>query len=104
LDAIQPPLPSGIGNVIMDRFGLPPSRQIGELKDALEAAIDGGSLEPRREAEYYLAHVASLLGREPPPDPMAPPPPLPEEAAPDAADDGKDDEEVDPGRGGESCC
>ena len=63
LDAIQPPLPSGIGDVIMARFALPPSRQIGELKQALEAAIDSGQLEARRDAEYYLAHVATLLGR-----------------------------------------
>jgi poly(A) polymerase len=62
-DAIQPPLPSGIGNVIMATFGLPPSKRIGELKDSLEAAIDAGELEPRREAEYYLAHVAQLLGK-----------------------------------------
>ena len=65
LDAIQPPLPSGIGNVIMERFALPPSKRIGELKQALEDAIDAGTLEPRREADYYLAHVAGLLGREP---------------------------------------
>ncbi len=62
-DAIQPPLPSGIGNVIMQHFGLGPSRRIGELKERLEAAIDAGELEPRREAEYYLAFVAKLLGR-----------------------------------------
>ncbi len=62
-DAIQPPLPTGIGNVIMEKFALPPSRRIGELKEALEAAIDAGELEPRREADYYLEHVAKLLGR-----------------------------------------
>jgi poly(A) polymerase len=62
-DAIVPPLPTGIGNVIMEHFGLPPSKQIGDLKHALEAAVDAGELEPRREAEYYLAHVAKLLGR-----------------------------------------
>jgi poly(A) polymerase len=58
-----PPLPTGIGNVIMEHFGLPPSKQIGDLKHALEAAVDAGELEARREAEYYLAHVAKLLGR-----------------------------------------
>ena len=62
-DAIQPPLPTGIGNVIMEHFALAPSRQIGELKEKLEAAIDAGELEPRREADYYLAYVATLLGR-----------------------------------------
>jgi poly(A) polymerase len=62
-DAVQPPLPTGIGNVIMERFSLPPSRQIGDLKRALESAVDAGELEARREPEYYLLHVAKLLGR-----------------------------------------
>ncbi len=62
-DAIVPPLPTGIGNVIMEHFALPASRQIGDLKRALEQAVESGELEPRREAEYYLAHVAKLLGR-----------------------------------------
>ena len=63
-DAIQPPLPTGIGNVIMTHFGLPPSRQIGDLKKELERLVESGELESRREAEYYLAHVAKMLGRE----------------------------------------
>ncbi len=62
-DAIVPPLPTGIGNVIMEHFALPPSRQIGDLKRALETAVESGELEPRREAEYYLEHVKKLLGR-----------------------------------------
>jgi poly(A) polymerase len=63
-DAIQPPLPTGIGNVIMEHFGLPPSRQIGDLKKELERLVDSGELEARRESEYYLAYVAKLLGRD----------------------------------------
>ena len=63
-DAIQPPLPTGIGNVIMTHFGLAPSRQIGELKKELERLVESGELESRREADYYLAHVAKLLGRD----------------------------------------
>jgi poly(A) polymerase len=62
-DAVQPPLPTGIGNVIMEHFGLPPSRQIGDLKKELERLVDAGELEARREADYYLAHVGKLLGR-----------------------------------------
>jgi poly(A) polymerase len=62
-DAVQPPLPTGIGNVIMEHFGLPPSRQIGDLKRELERLVDSGELEARREADYYLAHVAKLLGK-----------------------------------------
>ncbi len=64
-DAIQPPLPTGIGNVIMTHFGLPPSRQIGDLKKELERLVESGELEARREAEYYLAYVGTLLGKTP---------------------------------------
>jgi poly(A) polymerase len=35
-DAKLPPLPGGVGNAIMDVFGLPPSRLIGDLKKSLE--------------------------------------------------------------------
>lgn len=62
-DAVLPPLPTGIGNTIMEHFDLPPSRQIGDLKRALEQAVAQGELEARREPEYYLEHVAKLLGR-----------------------------------------
>ena len=62
-DAIEPPLPTGIGNVIMEHFQLPPSRQIGDLKKELERLVESGELEARREPEYYLAHVAKVLGR-----------------------------------------
>ncbi len=57
-DAKQPPLPGGVGNAIMDAFELAPSRLIGDLKRALEQAIDRGELEPRREDAYYLAYLA----------------------------------------------
>jgi poly(A) polymerase len=65
-DAKLPPLPTGIGSVIMERFGLPPSKQLGDLKKALEAAVERGELEARREADYYLAFVAGILGVAPP--------------------------------------
>jgi len=57
-DARQPPLPSGVGNAIMAAFELAPSRLIGDLKRALEQAIERGELEPRREDAYYVAHLA----------------------------------------------
>jgi poly(A) polymerase len=53
-DAKVPPLPTGLGNAIMERFGVPPSKRIGELKQALESAVERGDLEARREDEYYL--------------------------------------------------
>jgi poly(A) polymerase len=53
-DAVVPPLPGGIGDEIMRAFGLPPSRKIGELKKALEAAVEAGEVEPRLEAAAYV--------------------------------------------------
>jgi poly(A) polymerase len=57
-DARLPPLPGGVGNAIMAAFEIPPSRLIGDLKRALEQAIEQGTLEPRREDAYYVAYLA----------------------------------------------
>jgi len=62
-DAELPLLPSGIGNVIMEHFRLPPSRLIGDLKQALEEAITAGELEARMEPASYLPHVEQLLAQ-----------------------------------------
>jgi len=72
-DAALPPLPAGIGNALMSHFGLPPSRQVGELKRLLEAAIERGELEPRREDEYYLAWLGEHAGLQPAVDPGSEP-------------------------------
>jgi poly(A) polymerase len=58
LDAKQPPLPTGVGNEIMAAFGLPPSRLIGDIKRALEAAIEAGEIEERLETQAYVEFVA----------------------------------------------
>jgi poly(A) polymerase len=57
-DAKLPPLPSGVGNAIMAAFEIAPSRLIGDLKRALEQAIEAGELEARREDAYYVADIA----------------------------------------------
>ena len=57
-DAKLPPLPTGVGNAIMETFALPPSRLIGDLKRELEGAIERGELEARREDAYYVAYLA----------------------------------------------
>jgi poly(A) polymerase len=57
-DAKLPPLPTGVGNAIMTAFELAPSRLVGDLKRALETAIERGELEPRREDAYYVAELA----------------------------------------------
>jgi poly(A) polymerase len=53
-DSRQPPLPSGVGDLIMKTFGIPPSRLIGEIKKKLEAAIESGEIEARLPNEDYV--------------------------------------------------
>ncbi len=57
-DAKQPPLPSGIGDALMTGFSIPPSRKIGDIKRALEAAIESGELPPHQEPGFYVQYVA----------------------------------------------
>ncbi len=54
IDSRVPPLPSGLGNQIMERFQLRPSRLIGDLRRHLEQAIEEGKLEPHLDSDYYL--------------------------------------------------
>jgi poly(A) polymerase len=56
-DEKQPPLPTGVGNELMATFALPPSRLIGDIKRALEAAIEAGEIEPRLESAAYVEFV-----------------------------------------------
>jgi poly(A) polymerase len=60
LDARVPPLPPGLGNAIMEAFGLAPSRRIGELRTMCEEAISRGELVERQPSEYYLDHLRKL--------------------------------------------
>ena len=62
-DAKQPPLPTGVGDAIMAAFQLPPSRLVGELKRALEAAVDAGEIAPRLESEAYVQFLAENAER-----------------------------------------
>jgi poly(A) polymerase len=58
LDAKVPPLPTGLGTALSERFGIPPSKRIGDIKRALEEACERGELLERRENEYYLEWVS----------------------------------------------
>jgi poly(A) polymerase len=62
-DAVVPPLPSGIGDAIMSAFSLPPSRRIGEIKCALEAAVAAAEVAPHQDAEVYIAFLRDNAGR-----------------------------------------
>ena len=57
LDARVPPLPPGLGNAIMESFGLPPSKRIGDLRKLCEEAVERGELQERRDAAYYVDYL-----------------------------------------------
>lgn len=56
-DAVVPPLPTGIGKDIMAKFGVPPSKQLGDIKQALEARIKAGALEGHKDSAYYIDYL-----------------------------------------------
>jgi poly(A) polymerase len=56
-DAKEPPLPKGLGDELMRAFSLPPSRLIGDLRRALETAVEAGELPPGQSAEVYIEFV-----------------------------------------------
>lgn len=62
-DAVVPPLPSGIGDMIMQRFGIPPSRLIGDIKRALESEIDTGALISHQPIDFYIEHLIENAAR-----------------------------------------
>ncbi len=62
-DAKQPPLPTGLGNEIMVAFGIPPSKKIGDVKRALEAAVDAGEIPPHEESGFYIQFLAENRAR-----------------------------------------
>jgi poly(A) polymerase len=57
-DARRPALPTGLGNELMVAFGIPPSKKLGDLKRALEAAVEAGEIEGGLEAGAYVELVA----------------------------------------------
>ena len=63
LDAKAPPLPSGIGDVMMTTFGLRPSRLIGDVKRALEGEIELGELASHQPIEFYVDHLRANAER-----------------------------------------
>lgn len=57
LDARVPPLPSGVGDVLMRELGLTPGKLVGLLRQRLVDLCESGEIEARREPEYYVEVV-----------------------------------------------
>ena len=63
IDAKQPPLPTGLGNDLMTAFGIPPSKKLGDIKRALELAVEAGEIEERLESAAYIQFIAEHKSR-----------------------------------------
>ena len=59
-DAKVPPLPKGLGHVIMQALGLAPGPWLGEVQRFLEAEVEAGRVAPLLEAPTYLAYVQEV--------------------------------------------
>jgi poly(A) polymerase len=55
VDAKIAPLPKGLGTLITERLGVPPSKKLGDVRKQLELDVEDGLLEAGQESEYYVA-------------------------------------------------
>lgn len=56
-DAKIVPLPKGLGTAMSERFGVPPSRRLGDMRKQLEALVENGTLPAQESIEFYLDHM-----------------------------------------------
>lgn len=56
-DSKVAPLPKGLGTHIMEAFGVPPSKRLGDLMKQLAAAAEEGEIEPQQAPEYYIEYL-----------------------------------------------
>jgi poly(A) polymerase len=54
-----PPLPKGLGTDLMEAFGIPPSKRLGDLMRQLAEAVESGEIEAQKPAQYYIEHLAA---------------------------------------------
>lgn len=54
LDALPPPLPTGLGNAISDRLAVAPGPALGFLMKRLKAEVEAGRLAAQQEFDHYI--------------------------------------------------
>ncbi|MBU1240072.1 HD domain-containing protein [Myxococcota bacterium] len=65
-DSRVPPLPKGLGNLIMEKAGIPPGPRLGAIIRWLEAQVEAGAILPHQPGEYYVSLLHTYpLGKEP---------------------------------------
>ncbi len=50
-------LPKGLGQALIDTFKLPPSKLVGDIRNALELAVEAGELPLQADFDVYLRFV-----------------------------------------------
>ncbi len=56
-DSKVPPLPKGLGTLLMENFGIPPSKRLGDIRKMLERDCEEGLCESGQGADYYAEHL-----------------------------------------------
>jgi poly(A) polymerase len=56
-DAKLPPLPKGLGTVLIERLKLAPGPRVGELMAELKRAVEAGELAERAEPQVYVEYL-----------------------------------------------
>ncbi len=56
-------LPKGLGQHVMERFGIPPSKRLGNIIKALTEDVETGKVESLAEFEVYLEYLAANAER-----------------------------------------
>jgi poly(A) polymerase len=59
LDAQIPPLPKGLGNIIMKEKCIKPGPQLGKLMKWLKNEVEIGKLQPQKDNQYYMEALES---------------------------------------------
>ncbi len=62
-DAEVEPLPKGVGIAIMEAFGIPPSKRVGDIKRALDAAVLAGEIPGHQESAFYVQFLSENKAR-----------------------------------------